>query len=535
MGNFMFDGFGMGPTRRHFLEQIGRVAGTSMVMAGLNAFGISTASATDAPPALTGSGKGKRIIILGAGHAGQTSAYELSKLGYECVVLEARGFAGGRCQTARKGTKVQELGGEAQTCKFDEGQHLNFGPWRIPFHHRSTLHYTREFGVPLEVMVNDNDAAYLYHENVPGALANKPVRKLELLADMHGHTNEIVAKAAAGGRLDDQLGADDRALLLEYLVSEGYLSKSDLSYRGTEGRGFKVNPGAGLSPGAGIESEPYAFSDILKSQLWRALQSVGPYDQQRTMFQPVGGMDQIAMAFQKRVGRMTRYFAEVEKVRQSENGVEAFYVDTKTGQRASVKGDYCICAIPLSVVRGLDINFSRPFADAIGQVSYALVGKIGLQMKRRFWELDDHIYGGHIMTNFSDINQISLPSYGWQKEKGVLLGAYVFQATAAQLSGQTLAERLDTALAAGEKVFPGRYRASFDSGFSWFWHRAQYNLGGWAEWSPEGRKTAYPKLLEPDGRIYLAGEHLSHLTGWQAGAFESAWQQIEKLHHRASA
>jgi monoamine oxidase len=156
-------------------------------------------------------------------------------------------------------------------------------------------------------------------------------------------------------------------------------------------------------------------------------------------------------------------------------------------------------------------------------------------MKRRFWELDDQIYGGHITTNFKDIFQISLPSSGWQQEKGVILGAYLFQANAARISGMSLADRLDVALAAGEKVFPGRYRANFDSGFSWFWHRAQYNLGGWAEWSPEGRREAYPKLLEPDGRIYLAGEHLSHLTGWQAGAFESAWQQIEKLHNRVSA
>ena len=39
-------------------------------------------------------------------------------------------------------------------------------------------------------------------------------------------------------------------------------------------------------------------------------------------------------------------------------------------------------------------------------------------------------------------------------------------------------------------------------------------------------------IFEPSGRIYLAGEHLSHMTGWQAGAFESAWMQIEKLHNR---
>ena len=33
----------------------------------------------------------------------------------------------------------------------------------------------------------------------------------------------------------------------------------------------------------------------------------------------------------------------------------------------------------------------------------------------------------------------------------------------------------------------------------------------------------------------LAGEHLSYLGGWQAGAIESAWQQLERIHERASA
>ena len=518
------------PTRRHFLEQIGKKLGTGALLAGLDAFGATQASAQNAPPSLRGSARGRHIIILGAGHAGQTAAYELSKLGYKCTILEARGFAGGRCQTARKGTKVQELGGEEQTCRFDADQHLNFGPWRIPYHHHSTLHYTREFDVPLQIMVNENNNAYMFAEGDLGPLANKPIRRMEVLADMHGHTNELVAKAAASGRLDGLLEPDDKEMFLAYLTREGHLSKADMAYHGAEGRGFKVRPSAGLAPGE--ESDPYGFSDLLKSKLWRPLASVSRYTQQRTMFQPVGGMDQIAKAFQKRVGHMTHYFAEVEMVRQSETGVEVFYTNTKHNKRAKVSGDYCICTIPLSVVRGLDINFSEPFKQAIAQVAYMPVGKIGLQMKTRFWETDDQIYGGHISTNLPGISQITLPSDNWQGKKGVLLGGYVLNNVAAELSGLTLAERLDAALATGEKVFPGRYRANFENGFSFFWHRAQYNLGGWAEWSKESRASAYAKLLDADGRIYLAGEHLSHLTGWQAGAFESAWQQIEKLHQR---
>jgi len=39
---------------------------------------------------LDGSGKGKHILILGAGLAGMAAAYELLKLGYQCTILEAR-------------------------------------------------------------------------------------------------------------------------------------------------------------------------------------------------------------------------------------------------------------------------------------------------------------------------------------------------------------------------------------------------------------------------------------------------------------
>ena len=73
---------------------------------------------------------------------------------------------------------------------------------------------------------------------------------------------------------------------------------------------------------------------------------------------------------------------------------------------------------------------------------------------------------------------------------------------------------------------------NFDNAFSFSWHLAEHNLGGWAEWGEAGRKSAYPLLCEPDGRLYLAGEHLSYLGGWQAGAIESAWAQIAKIHAR---
>ena len=104
-------------TRREFLHRAAMVGGSALLLNTMNAWGIGIASRVNAPPALSGSGRGKKIVILGAGLAGMTAAYELGKLGYQVEVLEARPIAGGRCHTAREGVTIQERGGEAQASR----------------------------------------------------------------------------------------------------------------------------------------------------------------------------------------------------------------------------------------------------------------------------------------------------------------------------------------------------------------------------------------------------------------------------------
>jgi monoamine oxidase len=157
-------------SRRAFIESLGGVGGTSLVLAGMSALGFGIEARAATPPSLSG-GRGKKVVILGSGVAGLTSAYELSKAGYDVTLLEARDRFGGRSYTARKGTKLTELGGEPQTCTFDEGHYINPGPWRIPYHHKGMLHYAKMFNVPLELFNNDNDHSYIYFDKGSGPLA----------------------------------------------------------------------------------------------------------------------------------------------------------------------------------------------------------------------------------------------------------------------------------------------------------------------------------------------------------------------------
>ena len=208
-------------SKREFLGAFAAIGGVSAVMTALDGWGIGVASAAEAPPDLSGRADGTKVLILGAGLSGMTAAYELGLRGYDCQILEARPFAGGRCQSSRAGFTTTEVDGSTRTCDFDEGQYFNHGPWRIPSYHHAVFHYVRKFGVPMEIMVQENDLGYLQFDNADGPLAGRRVRKREIKADMRGYTAELLAKLADQGALDEELGSQYKDRLVDYLIREG--------------------------------------------------------------------------------------------------------------------------------------------------------------------------------------------------------------------------------------------------------------------------------------------------------------------------
>ena len=58
------------------------------------------------------------------------------------------------------------------------------------------------------------------------------------------------------------------------------------------------------------------------------------------------------------------------------------------------------------------------------------------------------------------------------------------------------------------------------------WQAVPHSEGAFASWSDDQRARDYQRLLEPDDRIYLAGEHLSYWTAWQEGAVLSAHEGV---------
>ena len=522
-------------SRRKLLELVGAAAGASAAYQFMTRLGHASESPYRGPIKLDGDPKGASVVILGAGLAGMTAAIELERAGYRVSILEYNSRPGGRNWTIRGGDVFTELGGATQTCEFDPGLYINPGPWRIPYHHHAILDYCRRFGVALEPFIQLNHNAFLHSST---AFDGKPQRLRDVKADFDGGVAELLAKATRKGALDDEVSAEDREILLEALRALGALDK-DFRYRAGDNsayhRGYAKDPGGGLGAEP-VPGEPVGLHDILTSRLWRGLQIFLSYDFQTTMFQPVGGMGRIGEAFARQIPDRIRYGAKVIAIQQSETGVSVAFEDMAAGGIAQeVRADWCVCALPLTILSQLPIHVSAPLKAAIDAVPYASAVKFGLQFKRRFWEEDEQIFGGISYTDLP-IRQISYPSANLNAGgKGVLLGGYTFDGpNSYEFTAMAPAERVARAVEYGAQIHP-QYSAEFENGVAVAWHRVPFTLGCAGDWSDEARSAHYNNLCQIDGRIVLAGEHASYIPAWQEGAILSALDAIQRLHKRVVA
>ncbi len=363
-----------------------------------------------------------------------------------------------------------------------------------------------------EIFLNEAEAAYCYYEGgEAGALAGTRMRLREVKSDLVGYTGELLAKAVDQGKLDLPLTAEDKERLVAFLVSEGYLDSEDLAYKGSAVRGA---------------GDPYDFKALLQSGASSRVRSVMGGTGQAPMFQPIGGMDQLPKAFQRVVGDKLTLGAEVVSIHQTADGVRVEYLETRTGNRREVSADYCVSCIPMTVLSGIDADLSPEMAAAVKSTQYSPSAKMGLQMKRRFWEEDDRIFGGHLYSNLP-IGEFSYPSNDFFGQKGVLLGFYG-NGRQAGVVEMPIPGRVEHVLSQASKVHP-QVRAEFESAYSVFWEKIPYSVGAFGT---GGGGARLAQLSRPDRRMYLGCAAVSQTPSWMEGAVSAAWATVGALHER---
>jgi monoamine oxidase len=163
----------------------------------------------------------RRVVIVGGGLAGLSCAHELQKYGFDVVVLEGQGRAGGRVQTLREGL-YPELTAET-------------GATRIPDTHHLTLSYVQEFGLKLEPFHGGDlaDVIHLREKNYVLGHGSEPDWPLNLSPEERRLGRRGMAERYLGGPVQRAKGSEnspdvpksileqDGPTLREYLTKQG--------------------------------------------------------------------------------------------------------------------------------------------------------------------------------------------------------------------------------------------------------------------------------------------------------------------------
>jgi monoamine oxidase len=447
------------------------------------------------PEGLERRGPSKRVIVIGAGLAGLSAAYELTGAGHDVTVLEARTRPGGRVLTLRD--------------PFADGLYAEAGAARVPDHHHFTLKYVDLFGLTLEPFAPPDLPSVYYVRGQRVRMAEG--QRVEWPYDL---TPEERALGLNGMQQKymwsvlSELGdvTDPKWPSRETLEKYDHLNRSDF----WRSRGASAEAVALLSVG-GIDDRVETWSTLFMLRNQALNQKFTRY------YKLSGGTDRLPKAFASRLSAKIHYASPVVKIEQDTRRVKAT-VD-RAGTYHTLMGDYLICAVPFSVQKNIQVvpAFSIEKQSAVEQLPYLSVSKIFLQSKTRFW-INEGL-GGVVRTDLP-ISQLWDVTHGQPGTRGILQ-AYPVSLNSRRVSQMAESDRVAFALEHAERIYPGM-KDHFEGGLTKCWDEDPWALGASAYYKPGQFRSILPHVARPEGRIYFAGEHTSvWIDGWMQGALES--------------
>lgn len=436
--------------------------------------------------------RSERIVVVGAGLAGLTAAYELAQAGHDVAVFEARLRPGGRVHTLRD--------------MFADGLYVEAGAFDFGVACTSLLHYIQLFNLATQPLAPGTSAALEDVFYVEGRLtkASAPDWPYTLSAEERRLGIEGLWKKYFSP-LNEKIGAPggrgwpgptarelDGVTVNEYLrsrgASDGVIALLGLTFLGE-----------------GFDSE-----SMLADLSWQRF-----FDRDLEVMTIRGGNDQLPKAFAASLGSRVRYGAAVRRISQTEAAV-TLSVETG-GSISEVRADRAVIAIPFSVLRQaeMDGSFSLPKRAAIQNLRYVSLVHVYLQSRTRFWK--QHGLSGSVTTDLP-VHSIFESTFAQGGERAIL-ETENSGPTARIASAMTPDQRVQWALQNVARVFP-EMPENFEGGASVAWDNEPWSMGGTATYGPGEMTALFPHVATVEGRIHFAGEHTSKIFTME-GAIES--------------
>lgn len=446
----------------------------------------------------------KRVVVLGAGLAGLSAAYQLTRAGHDVTILEARTRAGGRVHTLRE--------------PFADGLHAEAGAMFIPESHDLTVRYVRLLGLQLTAIPEERRVPvyYLKGRRINPASVRGGDWPLELSPEekrlgLDGMTEKYVISAlrefrgaSSPGWPPEALRKYDRMTYAEFLRSRGATDDAV--------RLLRLND-ADLT-GDGVDH----VSALMV--LREAALNLKP----GRLFTVNGGTDLLPRALAARLATKILYGSEVTSVEQDEREARVVYL--RAGTRERVAGDYVVCALPFSVLERVSVSpeFSEGKRRAIRELPYTSASRVYLQSRREFWTGE-----GLGVSAYTDLPVMAIinSTLNQPGARGVI-ETYTAGEQARRVTAMREAERINFTLSQVEKVYP-LIRKNFEGGASVCWDEDGWARGAYAWFKPGQMTELLPHIARPEGRIHFAGEHASSWPGWMQGAFQSGHRAAREI------
>jgi monoamine oxidase len=434
----------------------------------------------------------RTVIVIGAGLAGLSAAYDLQRAGWQVTVLEARNRVGGRVHSIRD---------------FSNGLAAEGGGEFIDQQHARMLAYVKEFKLSLGEVGSwrgqtDDWGAYagkagLGHEpKIWGFDLDSEDEKMWVaLAELGRQiSNPLHPETAPNAKeLDSQSASDwiQRQQHVQSLARQVFADHIRSEYS--------------------CEPENFSLLDLARNAAMYYSQP-GLY---KSTYRVIGGNDQIPRAIAALLPDV-RLNAEVTSINVQPDGVSVIY---KQGDSFhTISSAFAILAIPLTTARLIEFNPLLPVAHArmVNEVSYGALTKVLIEYRQRFWK--DQGWNGRLSTDQHIVQTWDATSH-LPGEHGILT-AYTGGEPGVKLSALSDQERIKLAVSVIEKIFPGSSDL-VENTATVAWLNEPFTRAAYMALAPGEVLKHWRTLFEPAGRLFFAGEHATAIQGFMEGAVES--------------
>jgi monoamine oxidase len=483
-----------GFTRREAMRRAG-VAGAGIALSGSLA---GVARAATAP----------RIVVVGAGLAGLSAAYDLKQAGYNAQVHEAHpSRVGGRCWSIRSfsGGQVAEHGGEL----IDQG-------------HTAVRQLAQGLGLPLDNLlsaeVNGTEPSY-YFDGQPYSLDDATNDLKGIWQQIHSDVSAasyptLYTSSTQRGRELDAMSITD---WINAYVPGGMSSKLgqllDVAYNIEYGAECKVQSALNMLYLLGYSGQGQ-------------LRIFGPSNEK---YHVRGGNDQIPVALAQRLGGQINMGSELVAVKQNSGG--AWTLSFAQGSATKdVTADHVVLALPFSILRSsVDLKraaFPKVKMSAINELGMGTNSKLHLQFKNRLWNSLGSNGETYADTGYQNTWEVTRGQSG---SSGILVD-YTGGNIGASFGSGTPSSRAKQFLSQIEPVLPGITKQWNGSATVDWWQGYEWTKGSYSYWKV-GQYTKFAGAEgEAVGSCHFAGEHTSiDFQGYLNGGVETGQRAAAEI------